>query len=94
MAQAVHAGIDFSLRFPGLVEAWHRDSNNVVIVGAPNEAGLLMLDSLAYSLGMKHQLVTEPDIGDAATAIVLEPGSLAKRMCAEFPLALREDAVA
>jgi len=94
MAQAFHAGIDFGLKYPGLIESWHLASNNVVIVGVPDEAALLALDSLAYSLNVTHLLITEPDIGDAATAIIFEPSLFAKRMCSEYPLALKEAAVA
>jgi hypothetical protein len=62
----------------------------VVIVAAPNEAALYMLESMALTLGLKHHLVREPDISDEATAIALEPGKMAKRLCASFPLALKE----
>jgi peptidyl-tRNA hydrolase len=94
MAQALHAGIEFTLKFPSLIQRWHHDSNNVVILGVPDEAALMVLDSLAFSLGLKHHLVIEPDIGDQATAIALEPSLFAKRMCAGYPLALKEFAMA
>jgi len=94
MAQAFHAGIDFTLKHPGLIDSWHLASNNVVIVGVPDEAALLALDGLAYSLNVTHLLVTEPDLGDQATALILEPSLFAKRMCSDFPLALKEVAVA
>jgi peptidyl-tRNA hydrolase len=92
-AQAVHAAVDFSLRYPVLTQHWHDTSNNVVVVATPTEAEILVLESMALTLGLKHHLVIEPDIGDAATAIALEPGVLAKRLCATFPLALKETAM-
>jgi hypothetical protein len=90
MAQALHAGIEFTLAHPGLIERWHHGSNNIVAVGVPDEKALLVLDSLAYSLGVKHHLITEPDLDGAATAVALEPGLYAKRMCASYPLAFKE----
>ena len=92
-AQAVHAAIDFTLRHPMITQHWHDTSNNVVVVNVPNKAHLMGLESCALTLGLKHYLVTEPDLDDTYTAIALEPGPLAKRMCASFPLALKESAM-
>jgi peptidyl-tRNA hydrolase len=92
-AQAVHAAVDFTLSNPVITQHWHDTSNNVVIVSVPSEAEILVLESMALTLGVKHHLVIEPDIGDAATAIALQPGPIAKRLCATFPLALKESAM-
>lgn len=77
------------MKHPGLIANWHAASNNVVIVSVPDEAALLKLQSAALAAGLKHQLVTEPDLDDIPTAIALEPGPIARRMCANYPLALR-----
>jgi peptidyl-tRNA hydrolase len=90
LAQAWHAGVDFAVKYPALTQHWHDTSNNVVIVNVPDETALLMLDSIAYSLGVKHHLTVEPDLDNSATAIALEPGRLARRMCAPYALALKE----
>jgi peptidyl-tRNA hydrolase len=89
-AQAVHAGIEFSLKHPSITTRWHRDSNNLVVVAVPNEAAVLMLESMAFALGLRHRMVTEPDVEDQATAIALEPGLFSQRLCASYPLALKE----
>lgn len=62
----------------------------MVIVAVPTEGELLGLESTALALGLRHHLVVEPDYGDQATAIALEPAPMAKRMCASYPLALKE----
>ena len=93
MAQSWHAGVDFSVKYPALTQLWHNASNNVVIVSVPNEAQVMALESVALSLGLKHHLVVEPDLDDSVTAIALEPGPIAKRMCARFPLAGKEPAM-
>lgn len=90
LAQAWHAGVDFSVKYPALTAVWHHASNNVVIVSVPDEAALYVLESMALTLGIKHHLVREPDMGEEATAIALEPGQMAKRLCSSYPLALKE----
>lgn len=52
-----------------------------------------MLESMAMTLGIKHSLVREPDMENEATAIALEPGPMAKRLCAQYPCAGKELAV-
>ena len=91
LAQAWHAGVDFSVKYPALTQRWHDSSNNVVIVAVPGEAEVMVLESMALTLGLKHHLVREPDLGDQITAIALEPGLLAKRLCANYPLALKKE---
>jgi peptidyl-tRNA hydrolase len=93
LAQAWHAGVDFSVKYPALVARWHQSSNNVVIVAVPDEGHLLGMETTALALGLRHHLVEEPDMDGAFTAIALEPGQVAKRMCARLPLALKEPAM-
>ena len=90
LAQAWHAGIDFSVRYPAVTARWHEESNNVVIVAVPGEAEVMVLESMALTLGLKHHLTSEPDLDNQITAIALEPGLFAKRLCASYPLALKE----
>lgn len=49
-----------------------------------------MLESMALTFGLKHSLVREPDMGDEATAIALEPGPMARKLCAQFRSAGKE----
>lgn len=90
LAQSWHAGVDFAVKYPSITQRWHDTSNNVVVVAVPGEAEVMVLESMALTLGLKHHLVVEPDLDNAVTAIALEPGPMAKRLCAQFPLALKE----
>lgn len=89
-AQAVHASFLAYNTFPELVEKWLKDSNYLVIVAVPSEDDLIQLYTEAR-LGreVRAVLVREPDLGDEATAVAFEPGDEARRLCANFPLALR-----
>jgi peptidyl-tRNA hydrolase len=89
-AQSNHATAQFAAEHPAVHQQWFRDSNWLIIVTVPNEGQLYMLESMALTLGLKHSLVREPDMGDVATAIALEAGPMAKRLCAQFPLAGKE----
>lgn len=89
MAQSTHAAFEFSVDFPSITEVWRRNSNFLVIVAVPDENALLYLANAASALGLKHTVVREPDYGNTVTAIALEPGDMARRLCAEFPLALK-----
>lgn len=89
LAQAVHAAFQFCVEHPATAEVWYRHSNFLVVVAVPDEIALLTLDSLAYTVGLAHEVVREPDYNDTVTAVVLAPGSMARKLCAEFPLALK-----
>lgn len=65
-------------------------SNFLVIVQVPNEDALHDLISEAHRRGIVHVGVREPDINDEVTAVALEPGLAAQKLCAQLPLALRE----
>lgn len=89
MAQAVHAAFEFSVLHPEMTRAWQTTSNYLVIVGVPDEAALIGLASRALERGITTHTVHEPDLGDQATAVVLEPGDAARRLCSSLPLALK-----
>ena len=48
---------------------------------------------MALTLGLRHSLVREPDLDDDVTAIALEPGPMAKRLCAQLACAGKEPAM-
>jgi peptidyl-tRNA hydrolase len=92
--QAAHAALAFSVEHPGLTRRWHDESNYLIVLAAPDEPSLLALLQRAESQGLRTTLFTEPDLNDEATALVIEPGLAAERLCANLPLALREEMVA
>lgn len=92
-AQSNHATAQFAAQHPAVHQQWFHQSNWLIVLTVPNEAGLFVLESMALTLGLKHSLVHEPDLDDAATAIALEPGPMAKRLCAQLPCAGKELAV-
>jgi peptidyl-tRNA hydrolase len=90
MAQAVHAAFQFYDEWPCRVRNWLRRSNFLVVVSVPDEESLLALASeAALGEGLEVTRVVEPDLGDEHTAIAIQPGEQAQRLCASFPLALR-----
>lgn len=72
-----------------MVAAWHRDSNYLVIVATPDEESLAALAARAVEEGIARTITREPDNGNEITAVTLEPGRIAKRLCAQLPLALK-----
>lgn len=88
-AQAVHAAFAIFRDFPELVRPWLLRSNYLVVVAVPDEDALLDLIAEASRRGICRAAVREPDLNDEATAVALEPGAPARRLCANLPLALR-----
>lgn len=88
--QAAHAALDLAVAHPELTSAWHASSNTLVLLAVPDELALCWLLEDAC----RRQLIAvpfhEPDLGDALTAVALEPQ--AARLCSKYPLALAEGA--
>lgn len=85
-AQAVHAAFAFAQQHPELVEPWQRDSQYLVIVSVVDEVALISLASRALERGIEVTTWHEPDMNDAATAVALQPGDDARRLCSNLPL--------
>ena len=85
-AQAVHAAFAFAAEHPRLVEPWQRDSQYLVIVSVPDEMALVALASRAFGQGVALTTWHEPDMNDSATALALQPGENARRLCSSLPL--------
>lgn len=85
-AQAVHAAFLFSQQHPELVGRWHQDSQYLVLVSVPDEVELIGLASRALAAGIEVSTWHEPDLAGATTAVALEPGATARRLCANLPL--------
>lgn len=81
-----HAALDFAVHHPGVVADWHRTSNTLVVLAAPDELALGWFCADARSAGLRVVTFTEPDLGDALTAAAFEPG--AHRLLVHLPLAL------
>lgn len=90
-AQAVHAAFQFAHRHPDLTQAWLRDSRYLVIVSVPDEVALIRLSSRALDAGLIIETWHEPDRGNETTAVALEPGDAARRLCASYPLLGRRE---
>jgi hypothetical protein len=64
-------------------------SNNIVVVAAPDELALAELAQRAAEEGIARTIVREPDYDNTITAVALEPGKTAQRLCSNLPLAGR-----
>lgn len=89
-AQACHGAFAFATRFPGITKEWLERSNFLVVVTAADEDELAKILERAGKADICRTPVREPDLDNALTAVVLEPGDVAKRICASLPLALKE----
>jgi peptidyl-tRNA hydrolase len=92
-AQAVHAAFSFATRHPSITGPWQRESQYLVIVTVPDEVALISLASNALARNLEVSTWHEPDLAGEATAVALEPGIAARRLCANLPLLGRELAV-
>lgn len=92
-AQAVHASFAFQHEHPAVTADWLLRSNFLVIVAVPDEGTLHDMIIDASLRGIRRTAVREPDLDDQITALALEPGAAAKRLCANLPLAMRDHAM-
>lgn len=89
MAQSTHAAFRFACQWPTLTRTWVDGSNFLVVVAVPDEHTLAGLAARAGQEGVATTVVREPDYENTMTAVALEPGGAARRLCAQYPLALR-----
>lgn len=87
-AQLTHTAIAFALTFPEATRRWHDESNNIVLLEAPDEAALCALAHRARVAGVPCITFTEPDLDDATTGVALGPNGY--RLVSSLPLALRD----
>jgi len=87
-AQLAHAALAFAFEHPEIAGAWHRGSNNIVLLEATDERALIELWKRAWDAGIPYSAFTEPDFGDAMTAVAIGPSG--HRLVSSLPLALRE----
>ena len=91
MAQAIHAAFLYAQQDPEGMKKWLRDSQYVVVVAVPDDVGLHAVLERAAAEGVRAVVWREPDLDDAVTAVALQPGEAARRLCANLPLAGRPD---
>lgn len=84
----MHAAVDFVLALPDLAQVWHRTSNTVVLLSAPDELVLGELCADAEDGGLRVVRFHEPDLGGALTAAGFEPA--AARLLRRLPLTLSD----
>lgn len=58
---------------------WHSGSNYLILLSVPDEQTLMDYAAAADQAGIAYSLVIEPDIGDEATALALEPSEFNRR---------------
>lgn len=85
-AQLLHAFRAFVAEHPEIELAWFRGSNTITLKSVADERELRDLATEAFAAGVKHASFREPDLGNALTAVTLEPrgAPLVRRL----PLAL------
>lgn len=87
-AQLAHAALAFAFEHPEIAGAWHRGSNNIVLLEARDEQALHALGARAGAAGVAWSMFREPDFDNATTAIAIGPDGW--RLVSSLPLALRE----
>jgi hypothetical protein len=85
LAQAIHGARQFAEEHPGIEREWFARSNTVAVLQAPDETALRALILEASERGHRFAVFREPDMGDAVTAVVLEPS--AAKIVRHLPLA-------
>jgi hypothetical protein len=81
----MHAAIEFTVQHPRVTSDWHRSSNTLVLLAAPDEWSLGLLGDDADAAGLRLARFHEPDLGFSLTAVALEPA--ARRLVSRLPLA-------
>jgi peptidyl-tRNA hydrolase len=87
-AQSAHTALAFAFDHPVLAAEWHGQSNNIVLLEAPDERALVELWRRAWDAGVPYSVFTEPDMGDATTGVAIGPAG--HRLVSSLPLTLRE----
>ncbi len=89
LAQTVHAAFEFALQHPEETQKWNLESNYVVSLSVKDEAELMDLVEKLKLKGIKHTLFREPDLGDQATSVCIQPSDDARKLCSGLPLAFK-----
>lgn len=85
--QASHAALAFAVDHPAATADWRDSSEVLVLLAVPGELELNRLEQNAAEAGYAYSAFREPDLGDALTAVALEPRArrLTRDICLAFP---------
>jgi hypothetical protein len=78
------------MKYPDEAKKWVTNSNTLALLAVPDEQAMLRMLSEARARGVRVAEFREPDLSNALTAISIEPGPIAKKLCGHLPLALQE----
>lgn len=87
--QGVHAQVAFAKAHPEVEHEWFDSSNTLALLCVQDEEALCRVLDQAEMRGIRAAVFREPDIGDRMTAICLEPGDAARRLCRGLTPALQ-----
>ena len=87
--QACHALQQFCFEHHEIGREHLERSNYLALLSVENEEKLFEFIKMVSSRGIRHSEFREPDLDGALTAVALEPGKESRRLCSNFPLALK-----
>lgn len=90
VGQACHALQQFAMEHPDVNKEWFERSNYIAVLSVRDEGELHGLIDKASKRGLRFSIFFEPDLKYEITAIALEPGKDAKKLCSSIGLALKE----
>lgn len=90
--QPAHALAEFAFTYPETFKKWHQYGKNLVVLSTTNEKQLKKLAAKFQEQHIAHVLFCEPDIGNKATAIALEPNEETNKLTQYLPLTLKNHA--
>jgi hypothetical protein len=88
--QSCHSMRQFTADHPDIDKEWFVASNYLALLSVENEIELMRLIIQAQDAGIRWSAFREPDVGGQITSIALEPSEIAKELCKNLPLALKE----
>lgn len=87
--QSAHAALNFAMEHPEIAQSWFKVSNYLALCSVEDEQALLALAQKADRHGLTFSIFREPDLGDRATALAIEPSDKTRKICRDLPLTLR-----
>lgn len=90
IAQSCHALSTFREEHSEVAVEWFNKSNYLAVLSVRDEQALLNLIDRASKKGVRFSIFFEPDLKYEITAIAMEPGTISKKLCSNFKLALKD----
>ncbi len=88
--QAAHALTKFIQEHTAQYQNWYDISQHLGFLSVEDQPALERLCSRLTGLGITYSTFHEPDMGNALTAIAVEPTAHATRHLSSLPLAMKE----